>query len=173
MTKGSPSPKRNRLKGATIGVAAFALVAVGGGLAVQAGFTDSGTTNVTVSSGTLSLTLGGSSNYTVDFGNALKPGDSVSKVIAVKNAGTLPLTYTAGVTGTAGPLASKLDVVITPGTTALASKKLNVATIPTQTIAPGATQNVTMVVSWPASDTNPNASMGTNGNVTLKFDATQ
>lgn len=169
--------KSGWLKKAAIGTAVAAIVSVGG-ISTIAAFSDTATSNVTVTAGSIDLKVGGFDTFNVALPEITKPGTTVTKQITVTNTGTLPLTYIANtVAPTANTLASALDVTVTTGTPAVAigtASKLNAFKIPTQSIPAGGTQILDVKFTWAnGSAAVDNALMGKSGDAVITFTAAQ
>lgn len=171
------SSKSSWLKKAAIGTAVAAMVSVGG-ISTIAAFSDTATSNVSVTAGNIELKVGGADSFAVALPEITKPGTSATKTITVTNTGTLPLTYTANtVAPTENTLAPALDVTVTAGTPAVAigtSSKLSAFKIPTQSIAAGGTQVLNVTFTWPnGTAAVDNALMGKKGDAVITFTAAQ
>lgn len=75
-------------------VAAFGLI-VSGSVATVAAFTDSATSEIVLSAGTLAIGLNsaGSKSHTVDFGDNFHPGVVSQREMIIYNTGTLPFNF--------------------------------------------------------------------------------
>lgn len=151
----------------TVGV--IALFAIGG-ISTQALFTDSATTNVTVTSGTLELDI--DRPATIALNNIVKPGDTQNVPITVSNNGSLDLNYTVSTSNASGDLGPILDVTAKVGSSTIGTGKLNSFSIPSRSLNSNADETVTLTVSWPTSQSS-NALQGKNASTTLTFNATQ
>lgn len=158
-------------KKASIGIALVATLSIGS-IGTIAGFTDNATSNVTVQAGTVDLTVDSLKAITLDFGSTMKPGDSVTKNVTVKNTGTLPLNYSIKATGTPGKLAEKLTASVKPGSAAASVSTLKTVNTPNKVLASGASETVAIIVSWTAGTTD-DSYQGTDGTTVLNFSATQ
>jgi len=152
-------------------VGALAALSIGG-VSTVAAFTSSATSPVTVAAGSINLTAGDKTSYTMDFGTGWKPGQTSSKTVILKNTGSIPLKYTMAVTGTPGTLAKKLDATAKVGSTSLYTGKLSVIkTTAARTLAAGASETISLGLTWaPAADDNTYQSAS--GNTTITFTAT-
>lgn len=169
--------KSSWFKKAAIGTAVVAMAAVGG-LSTVSAFSDSATSNVTVTAGSIGLKAGGSDTFNVAIPEVNKPGATVTKQIVLTNTGTIPLTYTANtVAPTLNTLAAALDVTVTGGTPAAAigtTSKLNAFKITTpRTIAAGGTDTLNVTFTWPSGNTAAvdNALQGKLGDSVITFTA--
>lgn len=160
-----------KFKKATLGIALIATLTVGG-VGTLAGFTDDAKSTVTVQAGTIDLTINALKEITLDFGSTMKPGDSVTRNVTVKNTGTLPLNYSIKSTGTPGKLAEKLTASVKPGSAAASITTLKTVNTPNKVLQPGASETVAIIVSWTAGATD-DSYQGTDGTTVLNFSATQ
>lgn len=165
----------NKVLGAGIALSLVTLSA--GAVATYAGFTDSGSADITATAGSINLVMGSSGTSktaAINLGTALVPGGTIAnQTITLRNTGTLPMKITGAVTGTPGALANTMTVVIKDGTTQLYSGKMNAMAIPNFTLAAAGTKTLTLTFTWangtPEVD---NALMGASANTDLTFSAT-
>lgn len=162
---------KGMFKKATIGLAVIASVTFGG-VATQAGFTDTATSTVIAQAGSINLTVDTLKAVTLDLGSSWKPGDTTSKTVTVRNNGSLPLTYKIAAAPNAGTLANVLDASVKTGTATAVSTKLSAVSTANRTLAAGASETVTIAVTWNAG-TQDNQYQGTDGTTVLNFTATQ
>ena len=162
-----------------VGAGALALASLGtaGFMLTSASYTDSASSAISVTAGTIALKAGASQSFPINFGSTLKPGETVTKQVVLSNTGTLDLTYTGTTVGaTSEPLAGVLETTIKSGATTLVNaKKLNNLTISPQMIpAKTGTQTLDITITWP--DRTPaldNPMQGVSGDTTMTFTATQ
>lgn len=165
----------NKVLGAGI---ALSLVTIStGAIATYAGFTDSGSTDITATAGSINLAMGASGTSktaAINLGTALVPGGSIAnQTITLRNTGTLPMKVTGAVTGTPGNLANTMTVVIKEGTTQLYSGKMSTMAIANFTLAASGTKTLTLTFTWPNGTPEvDNALMGASANTDLTFSAT-
>lgn len=155
----------------TIGLAVIASVTLGG-VATQAGFTDTSTSTVIVQGGSIDLSVDNTKSAVLDLGKTWKPGDTTSKTVTVKNSGTLPLTYKIASAPNPGTLANVLDASVKTGTANAVTTKLSAISTANRTLAAGASETVTIAVTWTAG-TQDNQYQGADGTTVLNFTATQ
>jgi hypothetical protein len=175
----TPVASKSMLTKFAVGAVAVSALAVGG-IATVSAYSDSATSSVTVQAGDINLQLGGAKTLPIDLGQNIKPGASYVKTFTINNTGSLPLTYTAATTTSAGNLAPVIDVnikdVTVPATpTAIGTaKKLNAVAFPSKTIAAGAKQDVEMTFTWANGAAGAeNALMDQLGSSTITFTAAQ
>lgn len=170
-----PTTKRKSPQLVTLGMCALLSI---GGVSTVAAFSDTATSAVTVSAGSVKLTAGGAESFALDFGTGWYPGRTANKNVILKNAGTLPLKYTMDITGTPGTLSKKLDAKVTAknaaGTvTTLFTGKLNLlGTTTGRSLAVGVSETINLTLTWPAG-TDDNTYQSASGNSTITFTATQ
>lgn len=169
-----PKIKINKKLYAVVG----ALAALSMGLtATHAAFSDSGTSNITATAGKIEMFLGASGTSktaTIALGSSLYPGGTIpNQTLVVRNTGTMAMKYTGAVTGTPGPLANNLTVVIKNGTTTLYSGKMNAMAISSQSIPAGGSHTLTMTFTFPnGTPANDNPLMGLSANTNLTLSGT-
>lgn len=170
-----PATQRKPPQLVTLGMCALLSI---GGVSTVAAFSDTATSAVTVSAGSVKLTAGGKDSVALDFGTGWYPGKTATKNVILKNAGTLALKYTMDITGTPGTLSKKLDAKLTAtnaaGTvTTLFTGKLNaLGTTTKRSLAVGASETLKLTLTWTAS-TDDNTYQSASGNSTITFTATQ
>ena len=178
----SKKPVLKKVVAASVVLGALAV----GGIATSASFSDTGTTSVTVNSGTINMTLRGTDDATaskaanIDLGT-MKPGDTFTKTIVVANAGTLPLKYTTNTTVTGdtalpGVITVKVDDTTGTSTNVLpAGTKLNAVNIATaRTVNAGASQTLTLTGTWPnGTPAVDNPAQGKTSTAVITFNAVQ
>lgn len=136
-----------------------------------AGFTDTGKTSVTMSSGTVSLTLNSAKTYTWNLGSSLVPGSYSNTNVTIRNAGTLPLKYTVATTAS-GALAPKLTATLVDNGTTTYNGPLSAVNSTPSTLNAGESRTLSLRHTWtPASD--DDSFEKTSGNSTLVFTAVQ
>lgn len=172
-TKSKKFQRINTSVGLAMGVIALSV----GSMATYASFSDSGTSAITATAGKITLAMGATGTAKtapIALGTTLVPGGTIAdKTIVLRNTGTIPMKYTAAITGTPGTLAATMTATIKNGTTSLYTGKMNAMKIATQTIPAGGTVTLTLSFAWAngtAAVDNP--LMGTNANTNLTFTAT-
>lgn len=179
-TKEIMARHRKKVKGnfyrKAVGVAAVLALTSLGTVATQSAFSDSATSSVTATAGSIELGLNAAAakTFPIALGTALVPGGTVTRTVAIHNSGTLPMKYTASnTTATSGTLASTMNVVITSGGATLYTGKMNAISIPQRTLAANSNETLSMAFTWPnGTPAVDNPLMGTNANTVLTFNAT-
>lgn len=169
------SSKPSNFKKIVTGAAVLGILSIGS-IATISAFSDTATSNVSVTAGSIGLNIGGVESFPINLSEITKPGDTVTKTVILNNTGTLPLKYTGTTSAIpANTLAPVIDVVVKPtGGTALASKKLNALTFPEATIAGSASQTLELTFTWPQGTAAvDNALMGKKGDAIITFNAVQ
>lgn len=163
---------RRALRLGIVGAAFLAICSLGS-MATVASFSDTSTSPITIQSGTIILTAGGTANYPIDFGTNWQPGETVTKTFTMKNSGTLPLSYRATTTAAgSGVLAKKLDAVVKSNGVQSFSGKLNAVNATPVTLDPGQSHTFSLTLTWtPAAD--DDAYQNTSGNTVITFNASQ
>ncbi len=131
-----------------------------------ASYSDQVAISVEVASGTLDINLDGcegvttACSITMEGLDALKPGDSKSKTVAVNNPGSLPAVMTAAMTGTQvlDALGAQLDATLTiapsGSPTVSATGKASGTTLSAVTIPAGGSVPLTVTLALPADTAN-------------------
>lgn len=145
--------------------------------ATHAAFSDSGAATITAQAGKIEMFLGPtgtSKTATIALGNALYPGGTIpNQTLVIRNTGTMTMNYTGAITGTPGPLANNLNVVIRNGSTQVYSGKMNAMAIASQSLPAGGSHTLTLAFTFPnGTPANDNPLQGLSANTNLTFNGT-
>lgn len=154
-----------------LGVVSILSLTTIGGVATHASYTDAGASNISAAAGSISPGAMELESWPYLFSvNKAVTGNTYTKTVTVKNNGSIPMKYTAVLEfyrGDASVLSAIPTTAVIDATTVYTGS-LNNLKIPTQTVAVGSSQTITLIFKPVITDTVREV-QGLNAQFDLKF----